>query len=170
VELDFEIMPWDLGMFLRVAERIWEPAEDMDPQPERFGSQSQSRRLGSLMGGTYTCDVHRRYLIISQIHSQKMDNIKLGEATNQRLESQVVSYLEPITVYYLSRCTKTEQARAVHTTHGSQSVPRVEDRLATSLVDAIAQMHLSHHASGVPAGTLPARLGSLRCCSGSRLA
>lgn len=143
----------------------------MDPQPERFGSRSQSQRLGSLMGGTYTCDVHRRHPIISQIHSQKMDNIKLGETTNQSLQSRVVSYLEPTTVYYLSRCTKTEQARAVHPhTHGSQSVPRVEDRLAPSLVDAIAQMHLSHHASGVPAGTLPARLGSLKCCSCSGLA
>lgn len=36
VELNFEIVPWDLGMFLRVAERISEPAEDMDPQRERF--------------------------------------------------------------------------------------------------------------------------------------
>lgn len=43
VELNFEIVPWDLGMFLRVAERISEPAEDMDPQRERFWfSESES--------------------------------------------------------------------------------------------------------------------------------
>lgn len=115
------------------------------------------------MGSTYTCNDHDRHLIISQIHSQKMDNIKLRQAANHHVPNHAVPYLEPTTVSHLVWCTKTEQARAVHTQNahkhhtkrGSQSVPRVEDRLAPCLVDAIAQMHLSHHPSGVPAGTLP---------------
>lgn len=65
------------------------------------------------MGSTYTCNVHGRHLIILQIHSQKMDNIKLRQAANHQAPNHAVPYLEPTTVSHLVWCTKTEQARAV---------------------------------------------------------
>lgn len=63
-----------------------------------------------------------------------------------------VSYLEPTNCYHRVYGISTlKRKKLVPVESHTTRQPRVRDRLAPSLVDAIAQMHMSRHASGVPA-------------------